>query len=104
MATNAQAVACTLSRKDLRDRRAWIAGLAHDGLLSHQRGDLALHLWYKPDTVGRVREMVRLEGACCAFLTFEFQEQPDAMMLTIKAPEAAREIADTLFDRFIAMA
>ena len=67
MATNAQPIACTLSGKDLRDRRAWIADLARDGLLSHQRGDLALCLWYRPDVAGRVRQMVQQEEACCAF-------------------------------------
>ena len=50
MATNAQPIACTLSGKDLRDRRAWIADLARDGLLSHQRGDLALCLAGPPAT------------------------------------------------------
>ena len=67
IATNAQSIACTLSDKDLRDRRTWIADLARDGLLGHQRGDLALCLWYRPDVVGRVRLMVRQEEAYCAF-------------------------------------
>jgi hypothetical protein len=104
MATNARPIACTLSAKQLRDRRAWIADLAHDGLLSHQRGDLALCLRYRPDVVGRVRRMVELEEACCAFLSFHLHEQPDAVTLTIKAPEEAREIADGMFDQFVATA
>ena len=104
MATNAQPIACTLSDKDLRDRRIWIADLARDGLLSHQRGDLALCLWYRPDVVGRVRQMVQQEEACCAFLSFQIHEQPDAVTLTIKATEEAREIADALFDQFVATA
>jgi hypothetical protein len=104
MATNAQPIACTLSSNDLRDRHAWIADLAPDGLLSHQRSDLALHLWYKTDVIGRVRQMVRQEEACCAFLTFETHEKPDEARLTIKAPEAAREVADALFDWFVATA
>jgi hypothetical protein len=48
--------------------------------------------------------MMRREEACCAFLSFDFHEQADAVLFTIRAPEAAREVADTLFDRFVAMA
>jgi len=33
---------------------------------------------------------MRQEQACCAFLTFEMHEEPDAVTLTIKAPEEAR--------------
>lgn len=73
-------------------------------MLNHQRADLAPHLRYKPDVAGRVREMMRREEACCAFLSFDFHEQADAVLFTIRAPEAAREVADTLFDRFVAMA
>ena len=48
----------------------------------------------------RVREMVRLERACCAFLTFDLQERPDDVRLTIAAPEAAREAAEAIFHQF----
>jgi hypothetical protein len=48
--------------------------------------------------------MVQLEEACCAFLLFQMYERPDAVTLTIKAPEEAREIADDMFDRFVATA
>jgi hypothetical protein len=102
MARHDEPIACTLSGSDVRERRAWLADLARDGLLDHQRGDLSLHLWYKPDVADRVHEMVRQEEACCAFLTFEMHEQPDAVKLTIRAPEAAREIANLLFDQFVA--
>jgi hypothetical protein len=52
--------------------------------------------------VTRVREMIRQEQACCAFLTFEMHEHPDEVVLTIRAPEDARAAADALFDQFIA--
>lgn len=104
MATDRQPIACTLSSKDLQERRAWIADLAGDSLLNHQRRDLALCLWCKSDAAARVREMVRQEEACCAFLKFEMHEQPNVVRLTIKAPEAAREVIDALFDQFITSA
>jgi hypothetical protein len=88
MTTDSQPIACTLNGEEYRDRLTWIA-------------DLALHLQYLPAAVHRVQEMVRKEAACCAFLTFEMHEQSDAVLLTIKAPEAAREVAGALFDHFV---
>jgi hypothetical protein len=48
-----------------------------------------------------VRQIARQEEVCCAFFAFEMHEQPDALMLTITAPDAAREVADALFDQFV---
>ncbi len=48
--------------------------------------------------------MVRKERACCGFLMFEMDEQPDVVRLTIRVPEAAREAANALFAQFIAPA
>ena len=96
-----QPIACTLGDDELRDRRAWIAELTRDALRRHQRDDLVLYLYYLPDAAIRVHEMVRLERACCAFLTFEIAERPDHVLLTIAAPEAAREAASAMFGQFI---
>jgi hypothetical protein len=71
MATRAKPIACTLSGNDLRERRTWLADLAREGLLDHQRGDLGLHLWYRPDVANRLHETVWQEEACCTFLIFE---------------------------------
>ncbi len=101
MTTDSQPIACTLNGEEYRDRLTWIADLARDALQSHRRDDFALHLRYLPAAVHRVQEMVRKEAACCAFLTFEMHEQSDAVLLTIKAPEAAREVAGALFDHFL---
>jgi hypothetical protein len=48
--------------------------------------------------------MVRKEQACCGFLTFEMDERPQEIWLTIRAPEAARAAADALFAQFTASA
>jgi len=44
---------------------------------------------------------MRQEQACCAFLMFEMHEEPDAAILTIKAPEEARTTVDALFEPFL---
>jgi hypothetical protein len=98
-----QLIACTLSGDALRDRRAWIARLARDAVRGSERNDLSLRLRFAPEAIQRVRDMVRYEQACCSFLTFELDEHPDEISVTITAPEAARASADSLFAQFIAL-
>jgi hypothetical protein len=92
-------IACTLAPGALKDRTAWITALNRDALRKCQRRDLVLELSYAPEARERVREMVRSEQACCAFLGFELHESGSEIRLTVTAPEAAREAADTLFEQ-----
>jgi hypothetical protein len=94
-------IACTLVPGDYRDRLAWIAGLARDALRASERHDLVLELRYAPEAAARVREMVRREQVCCAFLTFDLRESPQEVRLVICAPEEARGALDTIFDQFL---
>jgi len=96
-----QTIACTLTAGELRERLAWIAMVNRNGLRGYDRADLTLQLRYAPQAVQHVRELIRKEQACCAFLTFELSEQPDEVRLMIKAPEAARAMADALFEPFL---
>jgi hypothetical protein len=101
---HSQPVACTLVGGDFQERIAWIATLTRDALQNYDRNDLVLNLRYAPEAASRVRAMMRREQACCAFLTFEMQEHPDEVRLTIMAPENARAVTDALFEPFIAAA
>lgn len=94
-------IACTLSPEDYKTRLASNADLARNALRSQTREDLELHLIYSVDAAERVREMVRKERDCCAFLTFQLDERPDEIRLTIKAPERARGSADLVFAQFL---
>jgi hypothetical protein len=94
-------IACTLQPGDYRERLAWIAGLARDGLLGVRRDDLRLELRYALEVADRVREMVRKEQTCCAFLDFELAESDTGVQLTITAPERARDVADAMFEQFV---
>lgn len=93
-------IACRLEPGDHRERLAWIAGIARDGLLGVSRNDLRLELRYAPQVADRVREMVRKEQSCCAFLDFQLVESDDGVRLTISAPERARDVADAMFEQF----
>ena len=94
-------IACTLAPDDYQARLAWIADLVGDALRSQTRRDLELELVYAADAAERVREMVRRERDCCAFLTFDLDQRSDEIRLTIKIPERARDAADMLFGQFL---
>jgi hypothetical protein len=97
-------IVCTLTASDFKDRLAWINELSRDALQSYERRDLVLDLKYAPEAGERVREMVRKEQNCCAFLRFELRDEPQGLRLTITAPAEARAAADMLFEQFIASA
>jgi hypothetical protein len=94
---NTPPIACTLAPGDYLARLVWIAELACDALRSSERRDLVLELRYALEAADRVREMVRREQACCAFLRFDLQETPEEIQLMIRAPESARGALDVLF-------
>lgn len=95
------AIACTLQGDNYRDRLAWIAQLAHEGLLSHERRDLVLELRYRRSVADRVRDMVTKERECCAFLEFDTEETIDEIRVRISVPERARAAVDLIFEEFI---
>ena len=91
-------IACTLTPGDLLERLGLIHALTAEALVGYDRDGLVLALRYAPGAVERVRAMVASERRCCAFLTFEVQEQPDVVRVTITAPEHGRDAADELFE------
>jgi hypothetical protein len=95
-------IACTLDAGSFKTRLAWIADLNAKALTKSRRGDLALSLEYRPEALEDVRQLVRGEQACCAFLDFSLDQRADKVVLTITAPEAARDAADMLFEQFMA--
>ena len=96
-------IVCTLTSGDLRDRLGLLQALTAEALVDYDRDGLVLTLRYAPDAVERVRALVASERHCCAFLSFDIQEQSDVVVVTITAPENARDAADELFEQFIAV-
>lgn len=94
-------IACTLGAGAYQERLAWIAELNRSALQSVQREGVRLTLAYDRRVEERVREMVRREQECCAFLCFELNESEKRLTLVITAPEAARDALDGLFDPFL---
>jgi hypothetical protein len=93
-------IACTLSGDDFRARVHWIRNLAQRSLRKADRQPLSLSLTYDCAAAADVRELVRRERTCCAFLDFYLVENADGMHLTVTAPPSARDVAEMLFDHF----
>jgi hypothetical protein len=91
-------LACCLSTRDYKNRAAWIENLARTALRDHVRDDLVLRLAYAAHAAEDLQWLLAQERICCAFLTFDLDQRPDAVCVTITAPEAARESADMLFE------
>jgi hypothetical protein len=102
IATTQPAIACTLTADDYRERLKQITALARDALRSHDREGLTLTLRYDASAASRVREMVRREQACCAFLDFTIREDASQVVVNVTAPEDARAAAETMFEQFVA--
>jgi len=94
-------VACTLAAGDLKARLTAIADLNRRALRHQRRHDLQLELTYAAEARDEVLLMVRGERECCAFLDFEIHDEPGAVRVVIRAPERAREAADTAFESFM---
>lgn len=94
-------IACTLGSGAFQDRLAWIADLNRAALRDARRDGTRLILTYRPEDGDRVREMVRRERQCCAFLAFEMNDGANGMTLTVEAPEVARDALDAVFDPFL---
>jgi hypothetical protein len=96
----AEPIACTLTAGEYKGRVDWIETLAKQSLRSARRDGLSLHLTYGSESVDAVRELVRKEQTCCAFLRFEMREDATGVYLSVTAPERARDAADLLFAHF----
>jgi len=97
-------IACSLSAGAYKDRLSWIAALNRDALRSYVRRDLVLDLSYAAEARARVHELVRNEQACCGFLDFNLYDTGSEIRVTVTVPEAAREAADALLEKFTAKA
>lgn len=93
-------IACSLDTGSFKERLDWIADLNRRALQASHRDNLKLTLSYDPSAIDEVRRMVAGEQTCCAFLGFDVVERANAVIVTITAPEGAREAAETLFEPF----
>lgn len=94
-------IACTLEGDDLAARVARLRAFTAENLEAHRLDGRVLSLRYRLDAESELRRIVELERACCAFLQFDVQAAPNAVQLTITAPDSAGDAAAWLFDQFL---
>jgi hypothetical protein len=95
-------LACTLGTLEMPHRRAQIASLGQDGLLSVEHGKRRAILRFRPgaELRRRIDEIVEAESRCCAFLDFQVEEEADATLVTIDAPPGGEPTLRGLADLF----
>jgi len=88
-------IACTLGAADLTVRSEEIRALGRDGLLDvavEDDGRVVLRFRGNSAIRERVEALVAAERECCAFLDFRVEHGPDAIVLTISAPDGGAEM------------
>jgi hypothetical protein len=95
-------IACSLSATDLPGRLAEMAALGDAALVDSQQDATHAELRFAAGAGvrERVEAIVAAESECCAFLTMRVTAEPDTIVLTIDAPEAAELILRELLDAF----
>jgi hypothetical protein len=95
-------IACSLSGADLAQRLTEISDLGRSGLLDVERDAARAVLRFSADdgTAERLQAIVDAEGRCCPFLDMTVRARPEALVLTIDAPDDARLVVDELVEAF----
>ncbi|HKG03799.1 MAG TPA: hypothetical protein VKB03_11495 [Conexibacter sp.] len=95
-------IACTLTGDELPARLAEIRALSRQALRSKTTSGVHAVLSFDPapDVRDRLAAIVAAESRCCAFLTMRLADEPDAITLTIDAPDNAGPVLDELLSSF----
>jgi hypothetical protein len=95
-------LACTLDASQRPQRERDIRGLGRDALLAVERGAQTATLIFRaePGVRERVEAIAEAESGCCAFLKFDVADGPDAIALTIVAPDGGEPMMNELAGMF----
>jgi hypothetical protein len=96
-------IACNLTKDEIAGADERLAGyrrLGRDGLLSIERAPQHVALRFRRDRNirRRVDALVAAESRCCAFLGYNVDEEPDAIVLTLTAPEGGEQVMADLIN------
>jgi hypothetical protein len=95
-------IACSLSAADLSARRTQIAELGRDALVDARVDASRAELRFAAGAAvrERVQRLADAERECCPFLTLRVEDAPDAVRLTIDAPEEAALVLEEIVAAF----
>jgi hypothetical protein len=91
-------IACSLDAASLTERIGELRALGRDALLGAETAAGRSTLRFAPgaETRARLAAVVAAEATCCAFLSFTLADAPDAIVMTISAPEGAEPVVAEL--------
>ena len=94
----AQPLACTLTPADQKTRLEEWRALRRDALVGESRDGAAwTSLWRRSETVrARLEALIEAERECCAFLTFEVEDDDEVIRLRTLFPASAEGLMDAL--------
>ena len=95
-------IACSLNAADLSARVREMADLGRAALLEarHEPTGAELRFAAGAGVRDRVERIVAAESRCCPFLAMSVSEEPDALVLSIDAPDGAELVLRELLDAF----
>lgn len=95
-------MACSLTASYMEARLHELRSFGETSLLDSSADAQGVRLRFRggPAVAARLREVIAAEEECCPFLSFELEEGRDEIVLTIRAPEEGRQIADLLAASF----
>jgi hypothetical protein len=100
--TNDQPIACSLNATELPKRLGEMSALGQDALVDARTDGRRAELRFAAgtDVRERLETIVAAESSCCAFLTMTLSDEPDAVVLTVDAPEGAEVVLVELVAAF----
>jgi hypothetical protein len=95
-------IACSLTGDELPARLAEIRAVSRQALRAKTTAVMHAVLSFEPapGVRDRLAAIVAAEAKCCAFLTMDLAEQPEAITLTIDASEDAELVLEELLSSF----
>lgn len=92
--TQTEALACTLTSNELRDRRSSARALLLPQVMSSKPLDSGLQIEFAlvQGLRERVEEFVALERECCRFLNFSIDGSGDTLTVRIQGPPEAADV------------
>ena len=94
MEPTALPIACTLTGASLAERAEWLRRLGAAALIDGRRMGDRLDLVFRSEAADDVRELVRAERECCAFLDFDLDDAAGRVGLKITGPPEAGPVLD----------
>jgi hypothetical protein len=95
-------IACSLSADELPPRLDAIGEIGRTSLLAVEHAGGRAELRFRPAARDAIAAIVAAEAECCAFLSMELRDEPEALVLTIGAPKGSEPVLHELVGAFSA--